>query len=64
MVVTSLAKKYNVQLQLKEPKKSGRKAISSNDEEKECIVSFIFVLHAFYKQRLYNKQTENDLLIR
>ena len=53
-----------MQLQLKEPKKSGRNAISSNDEEKECIVSFVFVLHAFYKQRLCNKQTENDLLIR
>ena len=43
---TSLAKKYSVRIQLNELKKSGRKPITLNDEEKEWIVSFIFDLHA------------------
>ena len=34
-IVTSLAKKYSVRIQLNEPKKSGRKPITLNDEEKE-----------------------------
>ena len=63
-IVTSLAKKYSVRIQLNEPKKSGTKPITLNDEEKEWIVSVIFVLHALFKQRLYNQQTENDLLVR
>ena len=63
-IVTSLAKKCSVRIQLNEPKKSGRKPITLNDEEKEWIVSVIFVLHALFKQRLYNQQTENDLLVR
>ena len=46
-IVTSLTMKYSVRIQLNEPKKSGRKPIALNDEEKEWIVSFIFVLHAF-----------------
>ena len=40
-------KKYNVWIQLNEPKKSGGKPITLNNEEKEWIISFIFVLHAF-----------------
>ena len=39
-------------------KKSGRKQITLNDEEKECIVSFIFVLNAFFIRNAFiiNKQ--------
>ena len=44
-IVTSLAKKNSVRIHLNKPKKSGWKPITSNDEEKEWIVSFIFVLH-------------------
>ena len=39
--------KYSVWIQLNEPKKSGGKPITLNNEEKEWIISFIFVLHAF-----------------
>ena len=45
-IVTSLAKKYSARIQLKQ-KKSGRKPITLNDEEKEWIISFISFLHAF-----------------
>ena len=45
-IVTSSSRKYSVRIQENEPKKSGRKSIALNDEEKEWIVSFIFVLHA------------------
>ena len=46
-IVTSLPNKCSEQIQLSEPKKPGRKPITLNDEEKERIVNFIFVLHAF-----------------
>ena len=45
---SSLGKKCGVLIHMNESKKSGRKPITFTDEEKECIVSFIFILNAFF----------------
>ena len=43
-IVKSLAKKYDIRIQLQKPTRKGRKPTSLTEEEEQCIVSVYLVL--------------------